>query len=101
MDTIAPPAVVTLDDPAAGRPDLVGAKAANLARARSAGLPALPGVVLTTAWSQQDRDAAVTAWRVVSRQGSLPVVVRSSSTGEDGEASSMAGVFESILDVDG
>ena len=101
VDTCAPPAVVTLDDPAAGRPDLVGAKAANLARARSAGLPALPGVVLTTAWSQHDRDAAVTAWRVVSRQGSLPVVVRSSSTGEDGEASSMAGVFESILDVDG
>ena len=40
------PAVVELDDPRAVDPALVGAKAANLARARSAGLPALPGVVL-------------------------------------------------------
>ncbi len=101
MDTNATPAVVTLDDRAAGRPDLVGAKAANLAAARAAGLPALPGVVLTTAWSPCDLGAAIAAWRDVSVDGARPVVVRSSSTGEDGEASSMAGVFDSLLDIAG
>jgi pyruvate,water dikinase len=35
----------------------------------------------------------------VARSGAPAVVVRSSSTGEDGSASSMAGVFESVLDV--
>ena len=101
MDTNATPAVVTLDDRAAGRPDLVGAKAANLAAARAAGLPALPGVVLTTAWSPCDSARAIAAWRDVSADGARPVVVRSSSTGEDGEASSMAGVFDSLLDIAG
>ena len=91
--------VVVLSDPTAADPALVGAKAANLARARAAGLPALPGVVLTTAWSHHDRDTAVAAWRALSVDGRDRVVVRSSSTGEDGSSSSMAGVFASVLDV--
>ena len=102
VDTVAPPAVVTLDDPAAGRPDLVGAKAANLARARAAGLPGAPRR------GADDRLVAVRPRRRRRRlarrvppTARVPVVVRSSSTGEDGEASSMAGVFDSILDVDG
>jgi pyruvate,water dikinase len=98
MSTI--PSVVELDDPRAVDPALVGAKAANLARARSAGLPALPGVVLTTSWSRNETDAATDAWRRLSDDGARRVVVRSSSTGEDGGESSMAGVFESVLDVD-
>jgi pyruvate,water dikinase len=93
------PSVVVLDDPRAVDPALVGAKAANLARARSAGLPALPGVVLTTSWSRAAVNAATDAWRDLSRDGAYRVVVRSSSTGEDGGESSMAGVFESVLDV--
>ncbi|HEX4984141.1 MAG TPA: PEP/pyruvate-binding domain-containing protein [Ilumatobacteraceae bacterium] len=93
------PSVVVLDDPRAVDPALVGAKAANLARARSAGLPALPGVVLTTSWSPAAADAATDAWRDLSDGGARRVVVRSSSTGEDGGESSMAGVFESVLDV--
>jgi rifampicin phosphotransferase len=78
------PSVVELDDPRAVDPALVGAKAANLARARSAGLPALPGVVLTTTWSSSEIHAAVDAWRQLSGDGATRVVVRSSSTGEDG-----------------
>ncbi len=99
MSTPPTPMVVTLDDDAARDPSLVGAKAANLAHARRAGLPALSGSVLTTAWSPQDRASAVRAWRAASDGGRLPVVVRSSSTGEDGARSSMAGVFESVLGV--
>ncbi|MET0326832.1 MAG: PEP/pyruvate-binding domain-containing protein, partial [Ilumatobacteraceae bacterium] len=101
MVTTASPVVVSLDDPAAGRPEIVGAKAANLARARAAGLPALPGAVLTTTWTRGDLVDAIAAWRDLSSGGALPVVVRSSSTGEDGDGSSMAGVFDSILDVTG
>jgi len=99
VDRTTVPTVVTLDEPAASRVALVGAKAANLALARSAGLPALPGIVLTTAWSRRELATAVAAWREVSDDGATAVVVRSSSTGEDGDASSMAGVFDSILDV--
>jgi phosphoenolpyruvate synthase/pyruvate phosphate dikinase len=39
--------LIALDDPRASRPDLVGAKAAMLARARRAGLPVLPGYVVS------------------------------------------------------
>jgi len=96
----APPAL-RLDDPLATDPGRVGAKAANLAVARRAGLPALPGAVLTTAWDRADLRTAVAVWREVSGDGAHAVVVRSSSTGEDGAASSMAGVFTSVLDVHG
>lgn len=41
-------ALVSLDDAGATDPALVGSKAATLARAKAAGLPVLPGVVVTT-----------------------------------------------------
>lgn len=93
------PAVVGLDEPLAVDRALTGAKAANLAEAALAGLPVLPGAVLTTAWSPTDRAVALAAWQTVSDDGARAVVVRSSSTGEDGATSSMAGVFDSVLDV--
>ena len=93
--------LVSLDDPEATDAGRTGSKAANLARARQAGLPALSGAVLTTTWSPDDVATALAAFRTVSDNGSRAVVVRSSSTGEDGAASSMAGVFESVIDVDG
>ena len=98
----ARPTVVPLSDPRATDVSLVGAKAANLALARAAGLP---DPARRGAHDRVDAarrvDDAVAAWRAVSDDGLLPVVVRSSSTGEDGDASSMAGVFESVLDVAG
>src|SRR5688572_25364977 len=71
---------LNLDDQLASDAGLTGAKAANLARARAAGLPTLPGVVLTTAWSPGAVDDALEAWRSVSDGGARAVVVRSSST---------------------
>ena len=106
--TLRRPDLVDLTDRGATDQSLVGAKAANLARAERAGLPVLPGAVLTTAWdnrgwshpSRLDRPGpALAAWRTLGNEGERPLVVRSSSTNEDGGTSSMAGVFTSVLDV--
>jgi rifampicin phosphotransferase len=100
--------LIDLAEPGATDGTLVGAKAANLALARAAGLPVLPGVVLSTAWDHtgwshpsrsQRAVPARGAWEAMTRGGTRPVVVRSSSTNEDGGSSSMAGVFTSVLDV--
>jgi phosphohistidine swiveling domain-containing protein len=103
------PSVVDFAHADAGDATLTGAKAANLAIAQRAGLPVLPGMVLTTAWDHRGwshpsrphgGDGPVwRAWRQMSDDGRRPVVVRSSSTNEDGVTSSMAGVFTSVLDV--
>ena len=89
--------------------ELVGAKAASLARSGAAGLPALPGFVLTTALDPSrladepatQLDAIRAAWRHLSNDGRDALVVRSSATKEDSESSSMAGLFVSKLDVVG
>jgi rifampicin phosphotransferase len=111
MDGAMPrPGLVDLVHIDAGDASLTGAKAANLAIAQRAGLPVLPGMVLTTAWdhtgwSHPSRlhdgggSPAWTAWQQMSDDGRRPVVVRSSSTNEDGGTSSMAGVFTSVLNV--
>lgn len=104
--------VLDLTDRAATAPDLSGAKAAALATAGAAGLPVLPGKVITTAAPRTEllggRSPTGTfgallsaAWSELSQAGRLPLAVRSSSTAEDGVTSSMAGVFTSILDVKG
>jgi rifampicin phosphotransferase len=111
MDTAFPrPGLVDLAHADAGDASLTGAKAANLAIAQRAGLPVLPGMVLTTAWDHRawshpsrlhdsGDSPAWRAWRQMSDDGRRPLVVRSSSTNEDGGTSSMAGVFTSVLDV--
>lgn len=104
--------VCALDDRRATDPSVVGSKAAGLARSADRGLPVVPGFALTTAAHRavqeaggllpdEVRAALLPAWRELSRDGALPVVVRSSSTVEDVEASSMAGRFRSVLDVRG
>jgi pyruvate,water dikinase len=93
------PGLVWLHDSDAIDAELVGAKAAALARAAAAGLPVLDGFVLTTAPAERPQIAG--AWRVLSRWGTEPLVVRSSSVAEDGTAQSMAGLFTSVLDVRG
>ena len=104
------PFVVDLGDDAAARPGVAGAKAAALARALAVGLPVLPGFVITTLGarvlvggrpSRSHATALHDAWSHLSDTGRRPLVVRSSSTVEDGGSQSMAGLFTSVLDVRG
>jgi len=103
-----PGGVVDLDSTEALDPRVVGAKASALARALREGLPVLPGkVAITGAFvppaggdvAQSVEAELRAAWSALSEGGSCPVVVRSSSTMEDGRTSSMAGMFTSVLDV--
>jgi pyruvate,water dikinase len=107
------PLVIALGDPRAGDPAVAGAKAANLARASIAGLPVLPGFVLSTrafdpgapGWPGAEvppevRTELERAWQALGGNG-VRLVVRSSSTIEDVGTSSMAGQFRSLLDVVG
>ena len=99
-----PPMALRLSDVLAVDVDAVGAKAAALARATTLGLPVLPGAVLTTLGARRLHEAVPALrelWTEISDDGRLPVAVRSSSTIEDGTTSSMAGVFTSVLDVEG
>jgi pyruvate,water dikinase len=104
--------VLRLDDERATRRELAGAKAANLAVARRAGLPVYDGFVLTTLGTSQLDDPEVEcaappagplheAWRALSDDGRVPLAVRSSSVVEDSTTSSMAGRFVSVLHVVG
>jgi pyruvate,water dikinase len=102
------PMVVALDDAAAQDAALTGGKASALARGRTAGLAMLPGVVLTTAFSDAiDAGARVAGHaavrdafeRIGGRERAL--VARSSSVVEDSATSSMAGQFESVIGITG
>lgn len=97
--------VLPLTHAQACEPEVAGAKAANLARCANAGLPTLPGLVITTEATARGldepevRSALRNAWEELA--GEAPLVVRSSSTIEDAGTSSMAGRFTSVLDVEG
>ncbi|WP_371659175.1 PEP/pyruvate-binding domain-containing protein [Streptomyces sp. NBC_00280] len=103
---------VPLDRPAAALPLIAGSKAANLARAAGAGLPVLPGFVITHPAPGSESHASGDglfdsgpalrqAWETLSEGGERPLVVRSSSPQEDTQESSLAGRFASVLDVRG
>ncbi|MEO3750059.1 PEP/pyruvate-binding domain-containing protein [Streptomyces sp. B6B3] len=95
--------VLPLDDPRAGAAELTGGKAAALARAAAAGLPVLPGFVVLPPDPERPHRATDLrrVWRELSGNGARPLVVRSSSAAEDTAESSMAGRFDSVLDVRG
>lgn len=107
-----PPLVLGLADRRALDPDVVGAKAANLARAMQAGFTVLDGFVVTVEGTrvfstqrsrQVGRDLEKLLkkrWAALSANGTRPLVVRSSSSAEDGHDSAMAGMFTSVLDVE-
>lgn len=97
------PVVVGLEEAVADDPGLAGSKAAALAHAASRGLPVLPGFVITTAATPSEMvgPEVRSAWETLSDHGARALAVRSSSTAEDGDASSMAGRYESVLDVVG
>ncbi|MGE0795345.1 MAG: PEP/pyruvate-binding domain-containing protein [Acidimicrobiia bacterium] len=107
----SPEVVCDLGSPAATDADLAGSKAAALARSRAAGLPVLPGFVVTTGAVRRPEAGpgrAVLAdgvdgrlepaWRSLGGEH-LPLAVRSSSPVEDTATSSMAGRFTTVLDV--
>lgn len=105
------PDLVWLADERASDTSLTGAKAANLAIARRAGLPVFEGFVITTHGTSEidhpvlHREHSGTklgeAWRQLSNGGQLSLAVRSSSVAEDSTTSSMAGRFVSVLHVSG
>ncbi|MGH9211227.1 MAG: PEP/pyruvate-binding domain-containing protein [Acidimicrobiales bacterium] len=102
------PLVVDLADEAAAEVALTGGKSAALARGASAGLDALPGVVLTTAFCDAVDAGATVADHPAVREAfdraggdGTSLVARSSSVVEDMAGSSMAGQFESIIGIDG
>lgn len=94
-----------LGEPAGIDPALIGAKAANLALARGHGLPVVDGFVvpvpLVDAHPDSPTDEVRAAWAALSAEGTLALVVRSSAPGEDLAATSMAGIFESVVGVSG
>jgi len=100
VDALPTPTLISLDNPRAIDADLTGAKASSLAAARVDGLPVLPGLVVTTAWVDDDGARRELVAHATGMAGAGTLVVRSSSTAEDGDDSSMAGVFLSELDVD-
>jgi len=92
--------VFWLDDAPAASAARAGAKAANLATAALHDLPVLPGFVIPVRPGDGAHDLRA-AWERLSAGGRRTLVVRSSSTLEDGAVSSMAGRFVSVLDVEG
>ncbi|HEV2757498.1 MAG TPA: PEP/pyruvate-binding domain-containing protein [Actinomycetota bacterium] len=110
-DSGLPPLVLGLGDKRTLDPEVAGAKAANLARAKQGGFTVLDGFVVTVEGTkvfstqrarQVGRDLEKLLkkrWAALSHQGTRPLVVRSSSSAEDGHDSAMAGMFTSVLDV--
>lgn len=111
-----------LDEPGATDARLSGAKASNLAVARQNGLPVLDGFVIVAGRAtqllaahrptgyvgangngstpRQPPDSALFgAWSRLTRDGLVPLAVRSSSVIEDSAESSMAGRFLTVLHV--
>ena len=90
---------------------LVGGKALNLARLITAGFPVPGGFVITTAAYRNARvrhtgdeiptDLALAITDAYRALGEPPVAVRSSATAEDMAGASMAGQYETVLDVRG
>ena len=100
--------MVALSDPETRDASVSGAKAANLARAASAGFATLPGFVITTTGVDTGLDDPHVAREVRQAYEQLcadgtteALVVRSSSAIEDTGDSSMAGRFTSVLGVVG
>ena len=85
---------------AADQADLVGAKAAALARLLRAGFPVPFGFVVTAAASL-DEQGRSDVLRALAALTEGPVAVRSSSPAEDTTTASYAGQYETVLSVRG
>jgi pyruvate,water dikinase len=105
---VSRPLLVELQDESALDSALTGGKAASLARAAGAGLATLPGVVLTTMFSDAvDAGAEIDSHPALKEAfarasgDNRALVARSSSVVEDTSDSSMAGQFESVIGIEG
>ena len=79
---------------------LVGGKAANLGRLIRGGFNVPSGFVISTA-SRPSRATTGAILEAYAKLGRGPVAVRSSATNEDGVSASFAGLYETILNVEG
>ncbi|MDC3956911.1 hypothetical protein KEG38_23830 [Polyangium jinanense] len=78
----------------------VGGKAAGLFRLRSLGVAVPDGFVVLAGEEPSEAEIANALRALVARSGCVTVAVRSSGALEDGGARSLAGLFESELDVE-
>jgi phosphohistidine swiveling domain-containing protein len=101
--------IVWLGRPGSTDPGLAGAKAARLAQLAEAGFPVPEGFVVTTEafarYAGSDRalpDGLVSALAAAAAElGERPLAVRSSSSAEDLDDASFAGMYETVLGVRG
>lgn len=93
------PLVIDLRDTATVVAAQVGMKATNLSRASADGFPVLPGFVVRPHPPGRRAELLRRPWEELTGHGLRPLVVRSSSSAEDVEGSSMAGRFTSVVDV--
>lgn len=77
-----------------------GGKAAGLAELRRLGLSVPVGFVIADASAQNALDDAVERFSQMASAGAIPVAVRSSAVGEDGDDQSFAGQYDTVLGVD-
>lgn len=101
-----PPRLITLRQPDALDPTLVGAKAAGLARLAANGFDVPPAVVLSTGLAELHQRGVLEQWLQTALSDATaavgePVAVRSSATWEDAATSAHAGVTVTELDVTG
>lgn len=77
----------------------IGGKAASWVRLREAGLLVPDGFAVAAGTADDDPAVAENLAALLSRRSVRALAVRSSGVGEDGADTSMAGLFESFLDV--
>ena len=79
--------------------DRYGGKAAGLAQLRRLGLPVPVGFVIADATEWVSTDDAGECFSRMAAVGAVPVAVRSSAVGEDGDDQSFAGQYDTVLGV--